>query len=160
MTEPTARGYAVGLVNPTRDEVEERWQQLIDGAPTREQVHAWSAPWVRSQEDLDDPIVEIGLLHLFGFDLSRPADISTDTSGVVQQHGGEPGRVYLSSAADVAAELDQWRRDARSFDDDPAKWRRDRLGELHRRVLQEGRLEEAHRVGRLFARPDHSAPSP
>jgi hypothetical protein len=150
-------GYAGGLVNPTRDEVEERWQQLIDGVLTREQVHTCSAPWVRSQDDLDDPIVEIGLLHLFGFDLSRPEDISTDTSGVLQQHGGEPGRVYLSSVADVAAELEQWRRDARAFDDNPAKWGRHRLEDLHRRVLREGRLEEAHRVRRLFARPDHSA---
>lgn len=143
-------GYAVGVVDPTRRDVESRWQPLIDGILTREDVHAWAAPWEGSEQDLDDAIVELGLLHLYGFDLSHRGP--GDTSNVLQQHGGGPGRVYLRSVADIATELDQWRRDVDAFDDDPAEWRRDRLRDLHRSMLREGRFPEADRVGGLHAR--------
>jgi hypothetical protein len=156
---PRSCDLAVGVVEPTRDEIENRWRQLLDGTVTREEVSAWAARWVRREGECGDLIVELGLLHLFGFDLSRPADIATGTSGVLQKHGGGAGRVYLSSAADIATELGGWRRDARSFDRDPADWRRDRLHELLRRMGAEGRLEESSRVRRMFNRPDHIAPS-
>lgn len=133
------------MVGPTRDDVETRWQQLIDGTLTREEVHTWSAPWVEGEADFDDLIVGLGLQYLHGFDLSHPPD----ADGLLH-HGGGPGRVYLRSTDDIAAELDRWREDARAFDEDPRSWQRGRFERLHESLLKEGRLEEAGQIERLI----------
>jgi hypothetical protein len=69
----------------------------------------------------------------------------------LQQHGGGSGRFYLKSHSDIAAELEQWRQDAHAFDHDPDQWQSDRLQRLHQEMLREGRLTEAHRIGRALA---------
>ena len=144
------------VVNPTRDDVESRWRQVIDGMLTREEVHAWSAAWVDSKEELDDAVVELGLVHLYGFDLSRRGP--ADTSNGLQKHGGGPGRVYLRPVADIAAELEQWRRDVDAIDEDPAEWRRSRLTDLLLSMLREGRHREAQRIRRFHVA--EAPPSP
>lgn len=147
----THKDYALPVAGPTREDVQHHWCQLIDGTLSREELHMWAGPWIEGKKDCDDPIVRLGLQHLHGFDLSRP----TGTSRVLQQHGGGPGRVYLRSDAQIAAELKQWQDDARAFDHDPAEWRRHRFQQLHRGLLREGRPQEAHFIQRMLSAPDN-----
>lgn len=132
----------LGVAIAIRADVESYWRELIAGKLTRKEVHAWAAPWVEGAEDCDDPIVGIGLQHLYGFDLSRP----TGPAPVLQKHGGGAGRIYLRSGDEIAAELERWQQDARAFDHDADEWRRDRLQRLFRSMLHEGRVIEARQI--------------
>jgi hypothetical protein len=107
---------------PTRDEVRARWHGVLDGSLTREQVHAWTVPWVEGAAPgwpLDGP-VESAMQTLHGFTMaSDPA-----TPHLV--HHGPPG-VYLKSPAEMRSDLERWEYTCREHDLDPAGWRAKRL---------------------------------
>ena len=137
---------------PTRGDVATWWRQLIAGTLDREEVHELVARWVEGSDQIEDVIVELGVQHLHGFDLSRPVG----SSRVLLQHGGGANREYVKSAAEVAVQFERWQQDAREFDENPVAWRRDRLSRLHRTLLREGRPQEANRIARVLSELEHA----
>jgi hypothetical protein len=100
---------------PSRSSVETAWRQVISGDRTRENVHAWSAPWVEGSVGVGRPhdvMVGTGLQYLHGLDMT--ADPGSPS---VIGHGG-PGS-YVLSDHEVRAHFEHWIGMCREFDDDP-----------------------------------------
>lgn len=101
------------LAAPTRAEVEARWQSLIEGRSTRQEVHEWAVPWVEHHDhEISDPMVLNGLQHLHGFDLTYD-----EKSPNMVRHG--PGHRYVHSEQDIASSLQRWRANCATYDADP-----------------------------------------
>jgi hypothetical protein len=99
-----------------RSAVEAVWVALAEGRVSREWVHAWADPLVRSEAGVaDDVLTRMGLQFLHGFDLA-PCDDAV--FGV--RHGGPGG--YAKSVGQVAADLEAWSEHCAAHDRDPGGW--------------------------------------
>jgi hypothetical protein len=104
------------MIDVTRADVDAFWVALLGGGATREEVHAWAAPWVeRMLSEIEDPMTTNGLQHLHGFSLrynpERPSLL-----------GYESDWPYLHSRQEIADGLDQWRQNCVRFDANPAEY--------------------------------------
>jgi hypothetical protein len=79
----TAEGF------PDRAEVEAKWEAVIDGRLTREEVHDWAEPFVLDERS-DDVMVLAALQQLHGFDLT--GERSGDPFKVTHGHLSTSGR--------------------------------------------------------------------
>jgi hypothetical protein len=89
---------------------------LLAGRVTREEVHAWAAPWVEHiLSEIEDPMTMNGLQHLHGFSLrynpERPSLL-----------GYESDWPYLHSRQEIADGLDRWRQNCVRFNANPAEY--------------------------------------
>jgi hypothetical protein len=121
---------------PDRAEVEAKWEAVIDGRLTREEVHDWAEPFVLDERS-DDMMVLTALQQLHGFDLT--GDRSGDPFKVT--HHGPPGQ-YIRSIEEVAAQLTKWRNRCVEYDADPASY------------LQRARDAAVRRIAEERSRPD------
>lgn len=102
-----------------REEIERRWQALMTGETSREQVHDWTVPWVEgtlASEPSTDLMVAGALQTLHGFTMAH----LPETPNLI--HHGPPG-VYVKSEADIRTEFEYWRARCREYDQDPAGYR-------------------------------------
>lgn len=102
-------------VSPSRADVAAVWHALINGEVTREEVHAWTVPWVEGDVTAQDLMTDSALLYLHGFDLTHPLDNPTS-----MRHGG-PG-VYVHSEAWISESFRRWRANCSQYDADPVGW--------------------------------------
>jgi hypothetical protein len=127
---------------PTRAEVEARWRDILAGSRSREEVHAWTRPWVEGDSKVaEDPLVSIGLTHLHGFDLT-----TTAAEPHLVRHGMEPGRVYCKSDAVIAEELASWEQSVAFYDGDREGWHRQKWLRLIRAARNERGADAARGV--------------
>jgi hypothetical protein len=126
---------------PTRADVEARWRDIVAGRRSREDVHAWTRPWVEGDGNVEDPLVSLGLSYLHGFDMTvRPAEPH------LVGHGMEPGRVYCKSDVLIAEELASWEESVAFYDSDQEGWHRRKWLRLIRALQSERGLDAARAV--------------
>ncbi|WP_432544123.1 hypothetical protein [Kineococcus sp. SYSU DK002] len=104
MTGPDAGATGPGSW-PTREQVDRRWRQVLEGRVGREEAHDWAARWVES--DLPHPedlVLGSGLQHLHGVD--------------ERSRGGGAGPGYARSLASVERLLVEWRDECEDYDRD------------------------------------------
>lgn len=116
---------------PTRAVVEARWMALIEGQATRDEVHAWAAPWVEFDPFIGQPLVESALQSLHGFDLTRDPEQPN-----LLTHGGEGE--FVHSDADIADGLSRWKRRCVEHDADPVGFRSRRIAEARKWIAENG----------------------
>ena len=103
---------------PSRDDVQRRWQQVIDGEVTREEVHAWADAILMDEDTVyPDHWVHSALETLHGFDRAH----DPETPWLV--HHGPPGR-YLVGSEQMSDGLATWMANVRASDVDPIAFRR------------------------------------
>jgi hypothetical protein len=142
--------YGHRVKDPTRAEVEARWRDLLAGSCSREEVHAWTRPWVEGDCKAEDPLVSIGLTHLHGFDMT-----ATPAEPNLVFHGMEPGRVYCKSEAQIADELVGWEQDVAFYDRDREGWERRKWQRMIWVVREERGLEVARRFAERAVASEH-----
>lgn len=90
-------------MEPTRQDIDDRWQALVDGRASRASVHEWAAQWVTARPAaVHDELVQVGLRHLYSFEQAWD---SVQLGRIV--YGG-PG-VRLTDDASIHAALGRWR---------------------------------------------------
>src|SRR5437660_783650 len=95
---------------PSRTEVEQRWQALVDGIAAREDVHDWAVTWVEGESGpCRDAMVPFAMQYLHGFDMTHDPDAPSLIS-----HG--PPGTYVKSMDDIRTDLAYWRRNCREYD--------------------------------------------
>jgi hypothetical protein len=114
---------------PTRADVEERWQPLVEGRTSRNDVHAWAAPWAEFDPFDGQPLVETGLQSLHGFDLTSDPDRPS-----MLTHGGDGA--YVHSDATIAAGLVRSKRYCAEHDADPEGWRQRRIADARKWIAE------------------------
>jgi hypothetical protein len=107
----------VPLEPPTRSEIDEWWQGIIEGRVTREAAHAWAEPLMFAEYSTQpDLMVMSALQSLHGFDMTfDPPDRN------VIRHG-PPGE-YYRTIDEIAADYKRWRSKCEEVDRDPDGWR-------------------------------------
>lgn len=76
-------------------------------------MHEWAATWVEHRDDeITDPLVRTGLLHLHGFDMCY---VDEDRRRV----GHGPGASRVHSDRHIASTLERWLADCSDHDADP-----------------------------------------
>ena len=74
---------------PTRAGIEDKWNAIIEGLMTREEVHAWAERQMFRDTPFDDMMVGSALQYLHGFDLCESKSGDTWLLG-----HGPPGRIH------------------------------------------------------------------
>ncbi|MCP4960166.1 MAG: hypothetical protein GY925_12970 [Actinomycetia bacterium] len=110
------RNETAPITGPTRQEVEEKWRDLIAGSRSRAETAAWARLWAWAPMKVEaEVLVMSALQHLDGFDMTRDP---TDRNLV--RHGGHiDGRPYLHSDQHIAEELTGWLSGLDEHDRDP-----------------------------------------
>ena len=104
---------------PSRDEVETRWREVLDGSRSREEVHDWTVPWVEGDlgaGPAEDGMVSGALYTLHGFTMAY----LPETPNLI--HHGPPG-MYVKSMEQIQLDLDRWLHNCAEHDRDPEGYR-------------------------------------
>lgn len=97
---------------PSRAEVIEMWERVIEGDMSRANAHTLSVPWVERHELAADPMVGLAMHYFHGFiGVVDPATIATDYAN--------------------------WRDQCRAHDLNPDEWRRRRVDHARQYVEAE-----------------------
>jgi hypothetical protein len=117
---------------PTRQEVEQRWLDVLQQRVPREEAHAWAVPWVEGTPEAPCPdlMVGLGLTYLHGFDTTNDPEAPH-----LSRHGG-PG-VYAKSLEDVREDLEYWRSNCADYDRGPDDWKVRRVAAARAWVVKE-----------------------
>lgn len=99
------RNAAAPIDEPSRQEVEQKWRELLAGASSREEIAAWARLWVWAPMKVEAEVLVMSALQaLDGFDMTH--DLAKPN---LIRHGGDgPGRRYYHSDDHVRGELERW----------------------------------------------------
>lgn len=138
------RNRAAPIAAPSRAEVEDKWQALINGRSNRVATARWARAWAWTPlEVTSEPLVMSALQALDGFDL-----LHDPTAPNVVGRGDKPERwKYVHSEQHVVEELERWKARIAEHDEDPAGFFQ-RIRERARNEIRDNRPSSVDTRGR------------